>query len=555
MPILDRLNEARQRRRVPSQFDSRVREFLRRMERKIKFLLSGTLGFLLHPRRAKMPLPVSHVSSILFLRYDALGDAVLTTPLFRAIKRLAPHIRIGVAASNRSRPIFDNDPDVDDVFLLSESPSFQLIRELRRARKTKWDVVINLVFRDKTRGAIYSKIVAPRGISATSVREKKDKYGNIYSAVFERPPFRPPTPMVRQILQLLKDTVAFPFDVASELPSLPEFSEIAQSFRHELESVLQQSETSEYIIINTDASQEYKEWGLTNSLALARKIVSAWPSYHVFLSSAPIRAESIRALLDAGQPRISYLETPSVLHLAVAIRHARGVVSPDTSVAHFAAAQGVPVVGLYLVPNEFLPYAIPHRVLYSTEEKPASSIRDESQANYRLLDGCNRESIMDPLIIFAAVYLGPIVAILGFLLWLRVPRAEKLPIFIRGLIVGAFSLMLSLIGGALYFDPRPFTHGVHPLIHHVADNGFPSDHTTLSMMTAFVVMTFNKKAGIALVFLAILVALGRIYSGMHDLLDVTGSTIFAAIAFGISELLMPFVQKRLQSRDSNKANV
>jgi len=347
------------------------------MERRIKFLLSGTFGFLLRPKRAKLPLPLASVSSVLFLRYDALGDAVLTTPLFRAIKRLAPHIRIGVAASNRSRPLFINDPDVDEVFLLSESPSFQLLRELRRARKTKWDVVINLVFRDKTRGAIYSKIIAPNGISVTGVREKKEKYLHIYSAIHDRPPFRPPTPMVHQIIQLLKASIDFPEDILSELPALPEFSEIAEPFRRELESVLKKSGTSEYIIINTDASQEYKEWGVENSLALARRIVSAWPNYHVFLSSAPARAESLRALLDAGHPRISYLETPSVLHLAVAIRHARAVVSPDTSVAHFAAAQGVPVIGLYLVPNEFLPYAIPHRMLYSTEEKPASSIAIE----------------------------------------------------------------------------------------------------------------------------------------------------------------------------------
>ncbi len=399
MPILDRLNEARQRRRVPSQFDSRVRELLRRMERRLKFLLSGTLGLLLHPRRAKTPLPVSEVTSILFLRYDALGDAVLTTPLFRAIKRFAPHIRIGVAASNRSRPIFDNDPDVDDVFLLSESPSLQLFRELRRARKTKWDVVINLVFRDKTRGAIYSKIVAPRGISATSVREKKEKYQNIYSAVFDRPPFRPPTPMVRQILQLLAETLDFPADIMSEQPSLPEFSEIAQPFRRELESVLQKMATSEYIIVNTDASQEYKEWGLKNSLALSRKIVNTWPNYHVFLSSAPARADSIRALLTLEQPRISYLETPSVLHLAVAIRHARAVVSPDTSVAHFAAAQGVPVIGLYLVPNEFLPYAVSHRMLYSTEEKPASAIPVEEvfHALEDLLAETGGTSRVDPI--------------------------------------------------------------------------------------------------------------------------------------------------------------
>jgi ADP-heptose:LPS heptosyltransferase len=378
MPFIDRLNQARQRRRVPSQFDSRFRELVRRMERRIKFLLSGTLGFLLRPKRAKLPLPLSSVSSILFLRYDALGDAVLTTPLFRAIKRFAPHIRIGVAASDRSRPLFIHDPDVDDVFLLSESPSFQLLRELRRARKTKWDVVINLVFRDKTRGAIYSKIVAPKGISVTGVREKKEKYLNIYSAIIDRPPFRPPTPMVHQIIQLLKASLDFPEDILSEMPALPEFAEIAEPFRGELESILKKSGTSEYIIINTDASQEYKEWGVENSLMLARRIVSTWPNYHVFLSSAPARAETLRMLLSTEQPGISFLETPSVLHLAVAVRHARAAITPDTSVAHFAAAHQVPVVGLYLVPNEFLPYVTPSRVLFATEEKPASSIPVEA---------------------------------------------------------------------------------------------------------------------------------------------------------------------------------
>jgi ADP-heptose:LPS heptosyltransferase len=218
-------------------------------------------------------LPLSEVSSVLFLRYDALGDAVLTTPLFRTIKRFAPHIHIGVAGSERSLPLFKNDPDVDQVFLFSEAPSFDLLRELFRARKTKWDLVVNLVLRDKTRGAIFAKIAAPKGISAVGVREKKEKYQNIYSFVSERPPFYPPTPMVRQILGILNDTLDFPIDITSALPELPEFTEISKPFQQKIESILHESGKSGYIIINTDASQEYKEWGVANSLALGRRIV------------------------------------------------------------------------------------------------------------------------------------------------------------------------------------------------------------------------------------------------------------------------------------------
>jgi hypothetical protein len=212
MPILDRFNEARFRRRSLSRFDSRFRDSIRRIERKIKFLLSNPLGALLRPKHAKTPLPLSSVSNILILRYDALGDAVLTTPLWRSIKRLAPHIHIGVAASLRNRALFEHDPDIDEIFVFSKAPSFQLFRELMRARRKKWDIVLNLYFHDKTRGAIFAKIAAPNGISATIVREKKEKYLRLYSVVGDRPPI--PTPMVQQNLIALKAALDLPIDVA-----------------------------------------------------------------------------------------------------------------------------------------------------------------------------------------------------------------------------------------------------------------------------------------------------------------------------------------------------
>ena len=372
MPILQHLTEIRFRQRSLSRFDSRFRKFIRHIERRIKFLLSGILGFLLRPKRAKTPLSLSTVSSILILRYDALGDAVLTTPLWRAMKRLAPHIHIGVAGSARNRALLDNDPDIDEVFVFSKAPSFRLLRELFRARKTKWDVVLNLYFHDKTRAAIFAKIVAPHGISVTIVREKKEKYLQIYSVVGDRPPI--PTPMVQQNLLALKNALDLPTEIELEHPSLPEFPEISKGFNEELDRTLRESGKSDYIIINTDASQLYKEWGVEHSIALASRVISVYPYRHVFLSSAPARAEHIRNLLPSIEKGISYLETPSILHLAVAVRRAIAVVSPDTSVIHFATAQHVPVVGLYLEPNEFLPYKSSSGVLFAPDGKMADGI-------------------------------------------------------------------------------------------------------------------------------------------------------------------------------------
>jgi ADP-heptose:LPS heptosyltransferase len=375
MPLFQRLIEARRRRRVHSRFDSRARNVVRAVERNIKFLLSSPLGWLLRPKRARLPLPLSEVSSIFILRHDALGDAVLTTPVWRAVKRLAPHIRIGVAGSPRSRPLFEHDPDVDETFAFTKAPSLSLLRELFRARRTKWDVVLNLNYHDKTRGAIFAKIIAPNGVSLTGVRGKREKYLRIYSEVVDRPPI--PAPMVWQNLLVLKAAVDLPIDVETEWPDLPNFPEVSKEVEPEIKEILQRSGTKCYIIINTDASQLYREWGVANSIELARKIVSSHPDLHVFLSSAPSRASALRELLASEPSTISYLETPSILHLASAIRGAVIAVTPDTSVTHFATAQRVPVVGLFFEENEFLPIGAPSRVLIPSDRKTMSLLTVE----------------------------------------------------------------------------------------------------------------------------------------------------------------------------------
>ncbi len=373
MSIIARILEARKRRRSHSLFDSAARDLVRRLERKIKFLISNPLGAMLRPRRTKTPLSLSEVTSVLIFRYDALGDAVLTTPVWRTIKKYAPHIKVGVAGSLRNQQLLRADPDIDEVYLFSREPSLLTLKELFRARKTRWDVVMNLVFHDKTRGAIYAKVISPQGISATSVMSHMEKYQRIYSVVGLRPRTTPVTAMVRLCLLVLKDVLDVPIDVTQVFPSLPEFREVAPAFSQELARLMESYDKDDYIIINTDSSQSYREWGIENSIALGKEIVTLNPRRHVFFSSAPQRSAPLKEVLQAGND-MSYLETPSVLHLAVAIRGAVAVVSPDTSVVHFATAERVPVVGLYVGDNEFWPYGSASKVVLPPDGKTLSLI-------------------------------------------------------------------------------------------------------------------------------------------------------------------------------------
>lgn len=50
------------------------------------------------------------IKKILFLRHDGVGDMVLSTPLFRALKKNFPDARLTVLASERNYGIIQNNP-------------------------------------------------------------------------------------------------------------------------------------------------------------------------------------------------------------------------------------------------------------------------------------------------------------------------------------------------------------------------------------------------------------------------------------------------------------
>jgi len=81
--------------------------------------------------------------------------------------------------------------------------------------------------------------------------------------------------------------------------------------------------------------------------------------------------------------------------------------------------------------------------------------------------------------------------------------------------------IVSLLGGALYDDPRPFAveHSV-PLIPHKPNNGFPSDHVLWSATTAAIIFPSNKYVSLILWLLTILVGASRVHLGVHYPIDL-----------------------------------
>lgn len=151
---------------------------------------------------------------------------------------------------------------------------------------------------------------------------------------------------------------------------------------------------------------------------------------------------------------------------------------------------------------------------------------------------------MNQIIILCAKYLFVLVAVLAFVYWLKLAKKQKIEMIVFGLITVAVAYLLAKLGGALFYDARPFVSDhVASLFPYVADNGFPSDHTLFSGVIAITVYAMSKKWGLILGGLAILVGVSRVLAHVHHPIDIVGSIVFVVIAGLVAHALAPKVIK------------
>ncbi|MDE2144978.1 MAG: phosphatase PAP2 family protein [Patescibacteria group bacterium] len=153
---------------------------------------------------------------------------------------------------------------------------------------------------------------------------------------------------------------------------------------------------------------------------------------------------------------------------------------------------------------------------------------------------------MNTVIALGAEYLYiPIALLAVYLLWLE-GKGKRKSIIVFAVISLPLTLAIARITGHFYYDPRPFVVGhFAPIVPHAPDNGFPSDHALLASALAALVFVFNKRNGIIIGVLALLVGYFRVASGVHHWIDIAGSFVISAFtATLVYFILRDFYKKR-----------
>jgi undecaprenyl-diphosphatase len=156
------------------------------------------------------------------------------------------------------------------------------------------------------------------------------------------------------------------------------------------------------------------------------------------------------------------------------------------------------------------------------------------------------------LIAALAQYGFVISVVIVAVVWWRLPRPQKLELLVTVAIGSLLCLLLIKVGGALYYDTRPFvTQHVAPLFAHSADNGFPSDHTVLTMFLALCVLYYSRPWGFALIGVSLITGAARVLAHVHTPVDILGAVAMAVVAAVLAHALVRWAGARLaRARDA-----
>lgn len=145
---------------------------------------------------------------------------------------------------------------------------------------------------------------------------------------------------------------------------------------------------------------------------------------------------------------------------------------------------------------------------------------------------------MTALVIFGAKYLVAVVMLSGAIT-LTFAGEQRRRLTYTLAIALPLGYALARLAGLFYAHSQPFAaEGFEALVPHAVDNSFPSDHVGLGGVFASVAFLADRRAGLLLWALALLVGLSRELAGLHYAVDILAAAVLALFAVWVSHRVL-----------------
>jgi ADP-heptose:LPS heptosyltransferase len=301
---------------------------------------AGILRWLTHKKL--VDFDIKKVQSVLFLRYDRIGDMVITTPVFRELKLAYPHISITVLASKANQDILLNNPYVDHIVTNHKNNLLQDLPSLLQFRKQKFDVCVEFDHSVIPHAIIRLKIINPKKV----ISVKKDgRYGVDGSELllYDFYTEKPSNAHFRDIwLATLK-----PFGIKPKSNSYDLF--VANNQQKQAQNFIKQYSSKFLVGINLEGAVKGKKIIFSELDQICQGLYKENNNVQIIILTTPNNLQKTNKKvndMDLDYVITSY-KTSAILDAAALINRLNLIITPDTSIVHIASAFNKPIVTIH----------------------------------------------------------------------------------------------------------------------------------------------------------------------------------------------------------------
>jgi len=285
---------------------------------------------------------IKKAQSVLFLRYDRIGDMVITTPVFRELKLAYPHISITVLASKANQDILLNNPYVDHIVTNHKNNLLQDLPSLLQLRKQKFDVCIEFDHSVIPHAIIRLKIINPKKV----ISVKKDgRYGVDGSELllYDFYTEKPSNAHFRDIwLATLK-----PFGIKPKSNSYDLF--VANNQQKQAQNFIKQYSSKFLVGINLEGAVKGKKIKFSELYQICQGLHKENKNIQIIILTTPSNIRSINEKVT--EISLDYVvtsyKTNTILDAAALISQLDLIITPDTSIVHIASVFNKPIVTVH----------------------------------------------------------------------------------------------------------------------------------------------------------------------------------------------------------------
>lgn len=343
-------------------------------------------------KNAEIPFPISTVGieKILVLRYDVVGDMIVSFPAFELLRSSLPKAKIYVLASEKNYRLIQNFSAIDGCFVYPRN-FFKRISLILHLRREQFDLIINFVFYRTTKAGLIANLINREAIKVNLGHETRR---SLYSALFNIQILldsRGKYPMSELLCRYVCNLFGWEFN-----PLLLEVYRlwIPENSIRKAKEFIQSIPYPEKLLINISA-QRY--WSCSNYTELVQLLTSKFPDLGLIFVGLPKDYNKIRQITANTENNVFVFPAASDIFDVVAlIREVDFVFTPDTSIVHIANAFRKPVAILYPFHSsheEWMPNLVPFEVLATNNHKNYDEISVDEVFNaiVKLIDRVSRD--------------------------------------------------------------------------------------------------------------------------------------------------------------------